>query len=142
MILAGTSVLAFYGIRASNRFYEPVQRIQNALDALQRGEKPAPIQVRENDGLRDLAKSFNRTFESQLDDLSQSIEKKLTKSTINQSIISALDLDDPEPSKNENSIFRNIAKSAVDKATDQTLNPQSERSPLEDTYIFKKPPVT
>ena len=46
-------------LRISNRFAGPMVRLQRAMRQLEAGERPDPIQLRENDHWREFADNFN-----------------------------------------------------------------------------------
>ena len=48
--------------KVSNRYCGPTYRIIRALEAIQRGERAQPLQVRKNDEFEQLAQHLNRAF--------------------------------------------------------------------------------
>ena len=49
--------------KVSNRYCGPTVRIIGTLEAIRRGERPTPVQVREDDEFEHLVKQLNETFE-------------------------------------------------------------------------------
>jgi len=60
MVGAIWMIIAHLGIRASHKLCGPIYRILAELKAIDRGELPKPIVLREDDELQDLAKAFNK----------------------------------------------------------------------------------
>ena len=60
-VLAG--VIVYLCDRLSHRFCGPVHRILKELEAVRRGERPGPIQLRWGDEYRELADALNETFD-------------------------------------------------------------------------------
>ena len=60
MVGAIWMIIAHLGIRASHKLCGPVYRIRAELEAIERGEIPKPIVLREDDELQDLAVAFNK----------------------------------------------------------------------------------
>ena len=56
-------VIVYLCDRLSHRFCGPVHRILKELEAVRRGERPGPIQLRWGDEYRELAEALNATFE-------------------------------------------------------------------------------
>ena len=50
--------------RLSHRFCGPIHRILKELEAVRRGERPGPIQLRSGDEYRELAEALNATFDA------------------------------------------------------------------------------
>lgn len=60
MVGAIWMIIAHLGIRASHKLCGPVYRIRAELEAIDRGEIPKRIVLREDDELQDLAEAFNK----------------------------------------------------------------------------------
>lgn len=64
--IVATLSLVYMGIRISHKICGPLHRMQNALEAVQRGERPQMLQVRQGDQFQELIETFNETFEAVL----------------------------------------------------------------------------
>ncbi len=63
-LAAGIALVVFYlSDRFSHRYCGPVYKLSITLDAIQRGEHPAPIRLRKHDEFQELAAKLNETLQ-------------------------------------------------------------------------------
>lgn len=76
--------ITLIAVQVSGKFARPLRKLESAMEALQRGERPSVIDVAKGDELPELIRAFNATFESQLQQLTDAIDRKLDDAGIDQ----------------------------------------------------------